>query len=225
MTGIPGSIRSEFSFGPYRVSILVPDPEQVRMAWASVEERGASAFPYWSRVWPAALGMGEFLSRHPELFRRKTVLEIGAGLGLPSLICAQEAGSVLCTDQSVDAIAYARASATLNGLENFRVQTFDWTSEDAPIACELLLLSDINYAPESFASIIALLDAYIAGGTLVIVSTPHRLSAREFIQRIEPWIQHRAAFLVGDEGQQSPVSVYVLHGSNAMQPEHAWKPG
>lgn len=203
----------------------MPDPERVRMAWASAEDQEASAFPYWSRVWPAALGMGEFLSLHPELFRRKTVLEIGAGLGLPSLLCAQEAGSVLCTDHSVDAVEYARASAALNGLEHFRAQTFDWTSGDAPIACEVLLLSDINYAPESFASIIALLDAYITGGTLVILSTPHRLSAREFVRRIEPWIRHRTEYMVGGEGEQAPVSVYVLHRSKAMNPEYAWMTG
>ena len=218
MTDAYGSIYRECRFGPYRLRLLLPDGDQVRQAWESGGFPAGSDFPYWSKLWPAALGICEFLSVHPGLYRGKNVLELGAGLGLPSLLCAMEAASVLCTDLSEDAMGYARASAILNGLSHVNCRTIDWTKDCAGISTEVLLLSDINYAPESFASIIQLIEAFLAQGTMIVLSTPHRLSAREFIQRVDPWIRHRSEYMVGVEGNEEPVSVYVLH-------RDAWQAG
>jgi predicted nicotinamide N-methyase len=211
MTEVFGAIRREFMFGPKRISLLMPDADLVRKAWESGGVRSRGAFPYWSKLWPAALGICEFLSLHPGIYRGKKVLELGAGLGLPSLLCAREADSVLCTDLSADAMGYARASADLNGLNNVNCRVIDWTEDCAGMSTEVLLLSDINYAPESFASIFQLLENFLEQGTTIILSTPHRLSAREFIKRVDPWIRHRSNYIVGVEGSEEPVSVYLLH--------------
>src|SRR5512146_3092916 len=109
MTDISGAICREFQFGPYRASLLLPDAERIRQAWTTGQSGTADAFPYWSRVWPAAIGLCMYLSQQPGIYRRKRLLEIGAGLGLPALICAQEADAVLCTDLSPEAVAYAQA--------------------------------------------------------------------------------------------------------------------
>jgi predicted nicotinamide N-methyase len=211
MTDTFGVNRREFRFGDYRISLHLPDADQVRMAWEAGGVPTAGAFPYWSKLWPASLGICEFLSRHPGIYRQKKVMELGAGLGLPSMLCAQEADSVLCTDLSEHAMRYARASVELNGLSNIVCRTHDWTMDCAGMSTDVLLLSDVNYAPESFAFIIGLLQSFLEGGTMIILSTPHRLTAREFIRQVEPWIQHRSEYMVGAEASQEPVSVYLLH--------------
>ena len=63
------------------------------------------AFPYWSKVWPSAEALALFILQHPEYIAGKMVVELGAGLGLPSLVAAQMAASVLCTDYEPEAVA------------------------------------------------------------------------------------------------------------------------
>ncbi len=69
------------------IEIFVPDPDFIRTAW----KESALDFPYWSRIWPAAYSLSSFLLERPELIKGKNVLELAAGLGLPSLVAAYSA--------------------------------------------------------------------------------------------------------------------------------------
>lgn len=46
-------------------------------------------------VWPASLLLAQYLSVHPEICRDKSVIELGAGCGVPA-IAAGELMIVLC---------------------------------------------------------------------------------------------------------------------------------
>lgn len=56
--------------------------------------------PLWGHyLWNAGRVISSYLESHPELVRGKKVLELGAGAGLPSLVCAHlEAKCVVVTD-------------------------------------------------------------------------------------------------------------------------------
>ncbi|RKF56906.1 Protein N-terminal and lysine N-methyltransferase efm7 [Erysiphe neolycopersici] len=56
--------------------------------------------PLWGHyLWNAGRMISSYLETHPELVRGKKVLELGAGAGLPSLVCAHlEAECVVVTD-------------------------------------------------------------------------------------------------------------------------------
>src|SRR3954468_9937301 len=101
--------------------------------------------PYWAELWPSALALARAIGGRA-LHGARTV-ELGCGLGLPSIVAALAGGRVLATDWSSEAIAMTAAKAESNGA---RVGTLvcSWTApapllERAPY--DLILASDVLY--------------------------------------------------------------------------------
>ena len=59
--------------------------------------------PYWAELWPSGVALAEHVGERDLAGRR--VLELGAGLGLPSLAAALRGADVLATDWADDAVA------------------------------------------------------------------------------------------------------------------------
>lgn len=155
----------------------MPDAVAVKAAF----QNGLISDPYWSQVWPAAKALAGFLVHHPDYAKAKSVVEFGAGLGLPSLVAARCATNVLCTDYVPDAVAIARQSAAHLHLQNFRAEVLDWQQLPSSLAADVLLLSDVNYEPVAFAALQSIIAAFLQKGTTVLLSTPQRLMAKEFV--------------------------------------------
>jgi len=68
----------------------------------------ATPFPYWAKVWPSAIALVKVLQTHPSLIRDKKVLELGAGIGLPSLLMASEAKTIQVSDYDSEAVELLR---------------------------------------------------------------------------------------------------------------------
>lgn len=72
------------------------------------------------RTWEAALLLGTYLyTEGRELAHRKSVLELGAGTGFLSILCAKHLGSfhVMATDGSQKCVNEINANINFNGLE------------------------------------------------------------------------------------------------------------
>ncbi|KAF7200873.1 methyltransferase like 22 [Nothobranchius furzeri] len=66
------------------------------------------------QVWRGALLLADFILSKPELFRGSTVLELGAGTGLTSIIMATTATRVYCTDVGEDLLRLCKRNISLN---------------------------------------------------------------------------------------------------------------
>ena len=71
--------------------------------------------PYWAELWSSAVALAHDVSMRA--LRGKRTLELGCGLGLPSIAAARAGGRVLATDWSQDAVDATAANAELNCLE------------------------------------------------------------------------------------------------------------
>lgn len=71
------------------------------------------------RTWEASLHLGQYLCENPSLTRAKRVLELGAGTGYLSILCAKylDAEHVVASDGSDDVINNLPDSLFLNGLQ------------------------------------------------------------------------------------------------------------
>src|SRR5436305_1357686 len=69
--------------------------------------------PYWAELWPAALALANALPADLDGVR---VVELGCGLGLPSLVAAARGARVTAIDWAADAIALLHTNAAANGL-------------------------------------------------------------------------------------------------------------
>lgn len=180
------------------ISLLVPDPEEVKEWYnRSLQEGNNPAFPYWTKVWSSALGMVEYLSRNPDLVREKEVLEVGAGLGLPSLYAAQFASRVIVTDYLPEAVELLEANCA--HLNNVSAQILDWRFLPPTLKPDVLLLSDINYEPDAFNDLLKMIKHFLSLGTHIIISTPQRIMTREFVGLVEKWVKKKEVVVVKGE--------------------------
>lgn len=128
--------------------------------------------------------MASFISAHSEYVRDKTVLELAAGLGLPSIIAARHASSVCCSDYSEEAVDTIEQSIQHNNLLNTQARLIDWYHVPEDVNADVLLLSDINYEPDSFEQLYKVISEFLEKGSTILLSTPQRLMAKPFIERL-----------------------------------------
>jgi predicted nicotinamide N-methyase len=170
------------------------------------------SIPYWTDLWPAALGMSEFILENESLFEQKRVIEIGCGLGLPSIVAANIAKDVTMTDYLEDAIVFAKRNAALNKLENINFELLDWRSiEVGHQKYDVILASDIAYEKRFFEHLPFSLKAMMHYNSMAVLSEPGRAFAKDFVDGL---IEHFAVTQFTKEvswkGTKFNVGIYVL---------------
>lgn len=200
-----------FSFGQHQVQLLVPLQEDIRERYRLQKEIDDSvSFPFWAQVWPAARALCSFISNHPQLLKQKRIMELAAGLGLPSFLASQLASSVACSDNELDAVAHMQKTIDTLRLHNIDCFQLDWSEPDLNFSADVVLLSDINYDPSQFESLYRRIIAFISGGSTVLLSTPQRLMAKSFIEQLQPFCMHQEECAIEESGGIVYCSVMVL---------------
>ncbi|XP_059271334.1 methyltransferase-like protein 22 isoform X2 [Mustela nigripes] len=85
------------------------------------------------QVWRGALLLADYILFQRDLFQGRTVLELGAGTGLASIIAATVARTVYCTDVGADLLAMCQRNIALNGhltAAGDPEVPFSWSQED-----------------------------------------------------------------------------------------------
>ena len=132
--------------------------------------------PYWAELWPAGLALAEAL---PASLRGAQVLELGCGLGIPSLVAAARGAHVLATDWSQEALDLLEANAARNGVA-VEVARVRWDEpERLARPWELVLAADVLYEHRNVAQVLALLEALDAE---VLLAEPGRPPAQAFFR-------------------------------------------
>ena len=114
-------------------------------------------------------------------------MELGCGLGLPSLAAAAAGARMLATDWALDALAYVRENAERNGVA---VETLECAWGDpgamlslAPFA--VVLASDVLYERINVPLLTALLPRLLAAGGEVLLADPGRPALPDFASELE----------------------------------------
>ncbi len=153
------------------------DWEELRHQYGEV---GMTA-PYWATAWPSGLTLAEALQGRSLGGRR--VLELGCGLGLPSLVAASCGARVLATDGSPDAVAFAAHNLALNDLEG-GAAVADWRSAESLVEggpWDLVLAADVLYLRHNVEALLRVLPKLLAPGGQAIVADPQRAGGRDFV--------------------------------------------
>ena len=191
---------------PEPVRLFVPDAGAVRTAY----EKGEIPFPYWSQVWPASIALAQFILSNPACIASKNTLELGAGLGLPSLVGARFAATAHCTDVAPEAVAIVKLSAEFLALKNVYATVLDWSHLSPDLAYDVLLLSDINYEPAAFHHLQKVVKLFLESGTHILLSTPQRLMAKSFVMPLMIYCTHQEEIMVEYEGKRVATTVMTL---------------
>jgi predicted nicotinamide N-methyase len=135
--------------------------------------------PYWSIIWRSGVALARELSVLSLDGLR--VMELGCGLGVPSMAATRGGASVLATDSDAEALDLVERNARENGLE-METLPVDWAApaellERAPF--DLVLAADVLYERPGVAQLLELLprlapEAWIA--------EPGRPAAEPFLE-------------------------------------------
>jgi predicted nicotinamide N-methyase len=139
----------------------------------------APLVPYWSVLWRSGVALAHEL---PEArLAGLRVVELGCGLGLPSLVAARAGAAVLATDRDPEALELVERNANGNGI---RVETacVDWDAADELVSrgpFDLVLAADVLYERAAVAQLLTLLPRL---GDEVWLADPGRPAAGAFVE-------------------------------------------
>jgi predicted nicotinamide N-methyase len=171
-------VEEEVEVAGRRLTLLrPPDAEELIDEEAFADDE---FLPYWAELWPSGVALASHVSG-VELGGLR-VLELGCGLGLPSLAAAVRGAHVLATDWSDDAIELLRRNGERNGV-SVRLARVRW-SEPEPLLragpWDLVLGADLLYEKRNAEQLEALLPQL---GGEVLLAEPGRPYAKQFLER------------------------------------------
>jgi predicted nicotinamide N-methyase len=136
--------------------------------------------PYWAELWPSSLALARFIAGRA--LKGARCVELGCGLGLPSLAAAAAGGRVTATDWSQEAVTMTLENARRNGL-NVEGLKVSWTEPEALLArapWDFVLASDVLYEPRNGEALLPLLPKLIEKGEIWLAD-PGRVAAGPFL--------------------------------------------
>lgn len=156
-------------------------PDAGAVEWAPIA-------PYWSVLWRSGVALACELEARA--LRGLRVVELGCGLGVPSIAAARGGASVLATDSSAEALALLARNAHASGVV-VETATVDWAQPEelvrrAPF--DLVLAADVLYERASVPLLLSLLPRLAAEAWL---ADPGRPAGDEFVEQArQRWRVH-----------------------------------
>ena len=154
--------------------------------------------PYWTELWPSAKGLAQYLFDNKHLAAGKNILELGCGLGLPSLLSAKwGAQKVTATDLIDAALDHVLQNARMNeiNMDNFETRVLDWTKvlPDSMMDYDLILAADIVYEKRFVNHFVDLIRKLIlnAKPITLLLAEPGRDVASDLIKTLSgfPYVE------------------------------------
>ncbi|HHB77295.1 MAG TPA: methyltransferase [Desulfobulbus sp.] len=171
------------TIGDIRLHLLkITDLEQILGGRDPLKD--VSDFPFWIRLWEAALVLSEFVAGR-NFAPGTTVLELGAGLGAPGLAAAARGCAVTLTDYEELILDFERVSAAASGLD-VDCMLLDWLDPPAMEQYDVILGAEILFREEFFTPLLSLLGKTLRpGGAIYLTHDIRRKSLSPFLQMAE----------------------------------------
>jgi predicted nicotinamide N-methyase len=118
---------------------------------------------YWMHLWPGALCLARRVAAAGGIGPGVRVLELGCGLGLPSLAAAARGATVVASDWKVEPLRLLRTSARLNG-SSVAALRMDWRAPALGRGFDLCLGAEVGYDRGSLDALVGLLIACLRPG-------------------------------------------------------------
>ena len=192
-------------------SLFVPIPALIKTTYENlVASNPTTIFPYWAKIWASAYAILEFLQEQPLWIQNKIVLEIGAGIGVPSLSIAAQTHKIIISDYAPDAVEVIQKNIEHLKLTNALAVCINWNHIPDDIIADTILLSDTNYEPAAHNNLVSVIDTFINKGSTVILATPNRLASNPFLESVSKYMYHSTYYSINENETTSQIVVMVL---------------
>jgi predicted nicotinamide N-methyase len=141
--------------------------------------------PYFGVLWVAAEGLAQYIIKNKELFIGKSVLELGCGLGFPSMVATSIGAHVLATDFHPEVEDFFRRNLVHSNLK-CSYQTLNWRDHQIEIGqFDIVMGSDILYEAQHPIEVAKGLLRYVKPGGFVLLSDPARSYMDQFLKAMK----------------------------------------
>ncbi len=144
--------------------------------------------PYFGVVWPAARALAEYLADLPESkIRGKTVLELGCGLALPSILATKRLAHVVATDFHPEVWGFLESNIKINHIQNITYRNMNWENRIEPAVknFDWIIGSDILYESRYSASLALNLSKQVNQNGHVVIADPGRPYLQDFVDAMK----------------------------------------
>ncbi|KAJ3314426.1 hypothetical protein HDV04_000388 [Boothiomyces sp. JEL0838] len=131
----------------------------------------------WKRLWSCSFILSKILLKLPAFNR---TVELGAGLGIPSLFASKHTKSeYIITDVNDECIELLTENIKRNGLSNTAAIKLDWTKETT-IKADLVIASEILYSYRMVKPLVQVIKKILNENGVAIVIDPGRQYFADF---------------------------------------------
>lgn len=171
-----------------------------------------NALPYGVALWPSAIALAYELADRADALRGKTVLELGAGTGLPGLIAAHVGAQVVQTDYQDESLMVCSLNARRNEIENVSLRQVDWTEWDDGDKYDFIIGSDILYGESLHPPLRRILTQNLAPHGRVLLSDPLRRTCQVFMESLdqEDWDINFSHWKIGEGDDERTIGLFDL---------------
>lgn len=143
----------------------------------------AAAWPLFGVIWPSGVMLADVMNGYPMQGLR--ILEVGCGLGLPSLVAHHHGADITASDYHPLAEEFMEKNARLNHLSPVRFQVINWSRIDASLGkFDLIIGSDILYEPDHPRILCRFIERHAEDNCTIIMVDPGRRQRMEFSKRM-----------------------------------------
>ncbi len=141
-------------------------------------------FPHWIKIWEASLVLADYLL-DTGLSTQKSVLEIGAGMGITGMFLAAFGHPVVITDDDDDSLDLLRLNVEYNKLVNAQVKKLDWRHPDLTGQFDIICGAEAIPPETAFSPAAAMLRKHLKpDGRIYLAHDRQRSNAEKFISRL-----------------------------------------
>jgi predicted nicotinamide N-methyase len=168
--------------------------------------------PYGVALWPSAIALAHEIAVRAAEFHDRTVLELGAGTGLPGIVAASLGARVVQTDRHDVAMSVCRRNGGRNGVASLEHRLADWTKWDDEARYDWVIGSDILYADTLHAPLRRIFDANLAPGGRLLIADPFRDTSFRLLEALEKdgWKVTMTRWTVGEDSTPRSLAVFEL---------------
>jgi ETFB lysine methyltransferase len=181
-------VKSEpYTFAGLQLTVRsLKDLQQFSDPHGNAELAGISSalWPIFGNIWPSGLILAEIIG-HEKLANLR-ILEIGCGLGIPSLMAQLRGADISACDLHPEAGVLMQHNTELNHLADIPFFTCNWDTAQLHMGCfDLIIGSDLLYEAQHPAQLAGFIQRHMASHGQVIMIDPGRKLHGKFTRHMQ----------------------------------------
>ena len=168
--------------------------------------------PYGAALWPSAIALAQDVATRGDALRGRSVLELGAGTGLPGIIAASLGARVVQTDAHEVPMSLCRRNGQRNGAQGIEYRLVDWAQWTDEARYDWIIGSDILYGDTTHPHLRRIFENNLAPGGRILISDPFRARSLRLLEAMEGdgWKLMMTTWSIGEGENRRVIGLFEL---------------